>query len=147
MQYFTPCSIKNKALIIFSGFFLLTLVMSSIVFVAIKNSQEDAEITNALGRQRMLAQAMGKSIFAYERAKSRLQIIEQQVSYLNSYITKMRRVYTEKIVQPARKIGLGLSMDPENHSTIPFPATFTRMVNENSWKPKNFRWIFCLRIQ
>lgn len=133
-------SIKNKACLIFLGFSILILLSVYVVFSSIKNSQEDAEITNALGRQRMLAQSMGKDIFAYEMAKSRLQGMEQQVSYLDSYISRMRKLYTEKIVEPAKKAGLEISMDPDRefHPAIPFPATFTRMVNEEFREIANF---------
>ena len=96
-----------------------------------QNADKDAQIVNALGRQRMLSQAMAKSALAYT-SRIEYKILESQVNNLNKYVTQMRAVYTKYLVRAANKANLGLTMTPETseHSEIPFPATFTRLVNQ-----------------
>ncbi|MDH5644183.1 MAG: DUF3365 domain-containing protein, partial [Gemmatimonadota bacterium] len=102
---------------------------------------KDADITNALGRQRMLTQAMGKSALGYSASKSRQKNIEQQITTLDRYVTQMRGTYTKYVVAPAKKNKLGISMNPdaEPHPSVPFPATFTRLVNEKVGKDSDVK--------
>jgi methyl-accepting chemotaxis protein len=97
---------------------------------------EDVQVVDALGRQRMLTQAMGKAVFGFAMAKGRLKTIEDQTKSLDSYITNMRGTYTKSVIKIAKTIKLPISMDPssEPHPAVPFPATFTRMVNEKFGK-------------
>ena len=97
---------------------------------------EDVQIVDALGRQRMLTQAMGKAAFGYAMSRSRLKTIEDQTKSLDSYITKMRGTYTKSVIKVAKAIKLPISMDPssEPHPAVPFPATFARVVNEKFGK-------------
>ena len=83
---------------------------------------------------------MSKSAFAYTISRSRRNMIEKQISYLDSYITRMRQIYTENIVGPAEAAGLRISMEPNRgaHGEIPFPATFTRMINERFKETNGF---------
>lgn len=92
----------------------------------------DTDVIEALGRQRMLSQAMGKAAFGYAMAKSRLKTIENKTLALDSYITNMRGAYTKSIIKTAKTTNLAISMNPEGepHPAVPFPATFTRLVNE-----------------
>ncbi len=93
---------------------------------------EDVQIVDALGRQRMLTQAMGKAAFGFAMSRGRLKTIEDQTKSLDSYITKMRGTYTKSVVKVAKDVKLPISMDPagEPHPAVPFPATFARVVNE-----------------
>lgn len=134
-------SIKQKVFIMFAVMGAVVLVSGAVIFNSLNNVAEDADITNALGRQRMLSQAMGKSALSNAMAKSRRRTIEQNVESLNHYITQMRAIYTRDIVSAAKKVNLGISMDPgsEAHPAIPFPATFTRMVNEKFGENQFFK--------
>ena len=96
----------------------------------------DTDVIEALGRQRMLSQAMGKAAFGYAMAQGRLKTIENKTLALNSYITNMRGAYAKSIIKTAKSVKLAISMDPEGepHPAVPFPATFTRVVNEKFGK-------------
>lgn len=111
-----------------------------VIFDSLSSAQKDADITNALGRQRMLSQAMGKAALGNAMAKSRKQNIVQRVKSLDHYITQMRGTYTKQVIGPAKENGLAISMDPESegHPAIPFPATLTRMVNAKFGAGRDF---------
>ncbi len=134
-------SIKQKVFGMFALMALVVLAAGAVIFNSLSKAREDADITNALGRQRMLSQAMGKSALSNAMAKSRRRTIEQNVESLNRYITQMRAIYTRDIVSAAKKVNLGISMNPrsEKHPAIPFPATFTRMVNEKFGEGQQFK--------
>jgi methyl-accepting chemotaxis protein len=107
---------------------------------SLKSAQKDAELINALGRQRMLSQAMAKSALGYSSSQSHQATTKQQISELDHYITQMRGTYTKFVIGPAKKNKLDISMDPSNesHPAVPFPATFTRMVNEKFGEGRTF---------
>lgn len=65
-------------------------------------AKDDAYIIDALGRQRMLSQAMGKSILSYAMARSSYQVVENQTRTLDHYIDAMRKVYTSLVIPPRR---------------------------------------------
>jgi|GEM_PF-810245 len=125
-------SIKHKAYLIFFILFAALTAFAVITFKYIELSKEDAEILNAMGRQRMLTQAMGKHALGYVVAKSRIKTIERQILSLNEYITQMRKTYTETVVGLSQKNDINFSMEgfDSSHSSLPFPATFTRMINK-----------------
>ena len=125
-------SLKLKIYGILAILFLVVLVSGWVITNSLKEASKDTEITNALGRQRMLTQAMGKSVLGYAMAKSRVNILKQKVGALNEYITQMRGTYTQSVIATAKKAKLVISMNPndEPHPAVPFPATFTRWVNE-----------------
>ena len=133
-------SLKQKVYWSFAALFLVVAVSGWTIFSSLDKAKADTDITNALGRQRMLTQAMGKSALGFAMAKSRVKTLEQQISSLDSYITQMRGVFAKTIIGPAKKSNLKISMDPssESHPAVPFPATFTRMVNEKFGKGKEF---------
>ncbi len=128
-------SLKHKFFAVFIILILVIFISGAVILHSLSTAAEDAEIINALGRQRMLTQEMAQSVFGYSMAKSQKKTLEQQIKYLDSYITEMRKIYTQSVIE---KYDFPLSMDPasEPHPTIPFPATFTRMVNE-SFEEKN----------
>ncbi len=125
-------SIQDKTHAIFAVLFLVISTSGGAVLFFINMAKKDAAITDALGRQRMLSQQMVKSVVGQSMAKNRKKTIEQQILSLDEYITQMREIYTRSVIVPAKKSRLEISMTPESvsHPTIPFPATFTRMVNE-----------------
>ena len=105
---------------------------SQLIDWAFKQAQDDTSIIDALGRQRMLSQAMGKSILSYAMARSSLQIMEDRIYVLNSYVDSMRRIYSMHVIPPAKKGGLiHKQFVVEKGKTIPVPASFTRLVNES----------------
>ncbi len=126
-------SIKAKTAIILVSGSLLVMLCSVVVFVTLAGAKSDSEIVDAAGRQRMLTQAMAKSIMGYSLAKKELQNLETKVAEFDSYITKMRVTYTTEVLKAAKQGGIGISMNPGHASSpaIPYPATFVRMVGES----------------
>jgi methyl-accepting chemotaxis protein len=111
---------------------LLVVIAGAVIDHYSTRIAESGTVMDALGRQRMLTQAMGKAAFGYAMAKGRLKTIENKILSLNSYITIMRGTYTKSVIKIAKGIKLPISMDPEGepHPAVPFPATFARKVNE-----------------
>jgi hypothetical protein len=133
-------SINKKVLFSFGALFLVAVISGVFILSALNTASEDASIINALGRQRMLTQAMGKSVLAFSVSQSQLKTIEKEISSLDQYITGMRAIYTRAIISPSRKAKLKISMHPfkESRPAVPFPATFTRKVNESFGEGKDF---------
>ena len=128
----------NKQLQIALIFTLLVIVTAGgIVYSLIQMSKDDNALANALGRQRMLTQAMGKSVFGYASSKSDIKSVTDSVESINTYITQMRTLYTSSVIKSVKGLGkdskLGISMHPDKAS-VPFPATFARLVNERFGK-------------
>ncbi len=132
-------NLKYKLFAILAVSFLVTIAASFVILSSLDKAKEDASVLNAMGRQRMLTQAMGKSALGYAMAKSRLKSIEQSTGQIDKYITQMRTIYTKSVIKVAKKIELGISINPsgEEHPAVPFPATFARLVNENFRKGSN----------
>jgi hypothetical protein len=108
---------------------------------ALHIAAEDTVVSNVLGRQRMLTQAMVKSSLGYAISKSRVQTIKSNIASLDSYITKMRGTYTKMVIGAAKKSGLAISIDPagEEHPAVPFPATLARVVNQKFGEGRDFK--------
>ena len=111
---------------------LIVVIAGAIIDYYSTKIVEDSSVMDALGRQRMLTQAMGKAAFGYAMAKGRLKTLENKILSLDSYITIMRGTYTKYVIKTAKNIKLAISMNPESeeHPAVPFPATFARVVNE-----------------
>jgi len=111
----------------------MLVVFGSSVFVlqVLGRAKDDADIINALGRQRMLSQSMGKSVLGFTLGKSVLGNIERNILEFDKYVTAMRKVYTEVVVTEAAKANVDLTMTlgDSTHPYLPFPATFTRLIN------------------
>ncbi len=121
---------------------LIVLVGSGwLITDALHNAADDTVVSNVLGRQRMLTQAMVKSSLGYAISKSRVQTIKNNIASLDSYITKMRGTYTKMVIGAAKKAGLSISMDPanEDHPAVPYPATLARVVNEKFGAGRDFK--------
>ncbi len=125
-------ALKAKLAIVIVGMVVITAFLGGTVFYSLGKGNDDAEIVNAAGRQRMLSQAMSKSVLGYSLAKNSLQATRARVSELSRYITGMRAVYTAKVIRPAKQAGMVISdhTTTESNPAIPFPATFTRLVGE-----------------
>ncbi len=111
-------SVKQKVYGAISVLLLVIVVSGVIIFSAINSSRENMKTYDALGRQRMLSQAMGKSGLGYAMAKSRKKTIEQQVTDLDRYISKMRGIYAKTIIATAKKTGLAISMNRNVSMTL-----------------------------
>ena len=111
---------------------LVTLALGGTIFYFVKQGESDSKMVDAAGRQRMLSQAMAKTVLGYTLAKNTLQAAKTKTLDLDRYITKMRGTYTALVVKPAKKAGLKISMHPEKESgpAMVFPATFARLVGE-----------------
>ncbi|MBF0379590.1 MAG: HAMP domain-containing protein [Magnetococcales bacterium] len=125
-------TIKFKMLAVFATIAVVSLFSTMTVIFILGEAEEDAARLNALGRQRMLTQAMAKSVLGFSMAKGRQQTIIQQIRDLDKFITKMRGTYTKTVVKAAKQGKWSISMTPleEPHPAVPFPATFTRLVNQ-----------------
>ena len=133
-------NLKQKTLFIFTFMVLVMVVSGFVIFHSLSMAKKDANITNVLGRQRMLSQAMGKAALGSAMAKSRRRTIEQQVASLDRYITQMRAVYTKSVITAAKDVNLEISInfDKEHKPAIPFPATLTRIVNQKFGQGRDF---------
>ncbi|MBF0193915.1 MAG: PAS domain S-box protein [Magnetococcales bacterium] len=123
---------KNKGFLAFSLIIVSVIASGWLMIHSLNKAEDDAELINSLGRQRMLSQGMAKSILGYALAKSSYQSIHVRIDTLNAYLTKMRKVYTETMLTAAEKNEITLSRHPklDDYTSFPYPATFTRMVNE-----------------
>jgi len=125
-------SLKFKVAAVVLGVSLVSLTLGATIFYFVKQGESDSKMVDAAGRQRMLSQAMAKTVLGYTLAKNTLTAAQSQATELDRYITEMRGTYTGMVVKPAKKAGLKISMHPEKETDIavPFPATFTRVVGE-----------------
>jgi methyl-accepting chemotaxis protein len=125
-------SIQQKVYGAIAVLSLLVVIAGAVIDHYSAKIAKDVQVVDALGRQRMLTQAMGKAAFGYAMSRGRLKTIEDQTKSLDSYITKMRGTYTKSVIKVAKAIKLPISMHPasEPHPAVPFPATFARVVNE-----------------
>ncbi|MDP6428557.1 MAG: methyl-accepting chemotaxis protein [Rhodospirillales bacterium] len=124
-------SIKLKVTIILAFLGLISVGSGIYLFQGLAVAKNDASFIEILGRQRMLSQAMAKSVLGNTTAKDVFETMKNRVVFLDNYITNMRGTYTQTVVSAAKKAGVTVSMDPskEAHAAVPFPATFTRLVN------------------
>jgi len=124
-------SFRTKIFGILAMIGAVVIIAGAVSFFSLAKAKSDASIVNALGRQRMLTQAMGKSVLGYT-SKEAFNIIRNQASVLNEYITQMRTKYTASVIGAAKKAGLTISKNPHEEvgPAVPFPATLTRLVNE-----------------
>ena len=139
MLHMKTLSIQQKVYGAIAILSLLVIIAGGLIDSYSAHVSEDVQTIDALGRQRMLTQAMGKAAFGYAMAKSRVNTIERQIISLDNYITKMRGTYTQSVIKVAKKIKLGISMDPssESHPAVPFPATFARAECVNDFETLN----------
>ncbi len=128
-------SIKLKVILISAVLILTVIVSTESVLMSLGHAKDDTDVMNVLGRQRMLTQAMAKSALGYA-SKGEARVMENTVSMLNQYLTQMRTLYTKTVIPVAKKYGIDIAMEPDTktHTSVPFPATLTRMVNENFGK-------------
>ncbi len=117
-----------------SGLFVILLIVGISVgytMYTFSVSELDTVEINLLGKNRMLAQKMAKSALSIAMSKNILKQIEESVRSDDQYITQMRKVYTQQVVNVAKEKGIELSMTPHVGESLPYPATYTRLVNNN----------------
>ncbi len=132
-------SIKTKIYAILGLILAVFAVSAVIILYSINHANKDADIVNALGKQRMLSQAISKSALGYYADKERFKAIRNQAITVDLYIAQMRAEYANSVIRAAKKSSLVISMNPEKeaHPAVPFPATFSRLVNDRFAKQKN----------
>ncbi len=132
-------SIQNKTLIIFGILLSILAASGLLIYHSLEKAKEDANLMVILGRQSMLSQLMGKAAFGYAMFKGKKATIEQNIDFLDQYIESMRKLYTEMIFSPVNEAGIKISMNPmkESSPSIPFPATFSRLINQQFIKSPN----------
>lgn len=69
--------ISTKLLLIMAGVASVFSIAAGITFYSLSQSEKDASIVNALGRQRMLTQAMAKSVVGYTITKDNASFLEE----------------------------------------------------------------------
>ena len=77
-------SIKLKVYMIFGIIGIVVLASIGNVIRSLNKAKDDADIVNALGRQRMLTQAMAKAALGYAIAKNELKDIDNRVDSSSS---------------------------------------------------------------
>ena len=124
-------TIKARVTILLSLIATVSIITGIYLFSALSAAKDDSAIVEALGRQRMLSQAMAKSVLGFASSKQTYDGLNVRVKALDGYITSMRSQYTNSVIPIAKKNNIGISMTPEaeDHPAVPFPATFTRLVN------------------
>lgn len=132
-------TIKSRVSMMLALVAFVSVATGVYLFSALSGAKDDAAIIEALGRQRMLSQAMAKSVLGYASAKQNYESLKARVTSLDGYITSMRGQYTTSVVPRAKEAGIDLSMTPESepHPAVPFPATFTRLVNKKAGGESN----------
>ncbi len=123
-------TIKTRLYLIFGILIAVAILSTGMIVLSLQGAKEDSQIINALGRQRMLSQAMAKSILGYSSAKSQTENVTAQMDRLNLYLSKMRTLYADTVINPVKQAGLKLTMEPGGNQAVPYPATLTRLVNE-----------------
>lgn len=110
---------------------IVTAIAIIVVFSLVENAKDDSKVIDVLGRQRMLSQTMSKVVLGHATKASFIGEIEHNIMELNNFISSMRKIYTDSVINAVKSTNLPISMTPEieDHHSIPFPATFTRMVN------------------
>lgn len=78
---------------------LVLLIASSIIFLSLKKADSDAEIVNALGRQRMLSQAMAKAVLGYgifsgEKESSGNNKLSQKILSANEEFNQAKEIFS-----------------------------------------------------
>jgi len=128
--------LKTKIYLLLAAIGVVGLVSGTSIWILMEGAKGDTSVVNALGRQRMLSQAMGKSVLGYAMKKNLVTDIRENIVNLDNYITNMRKSYTQLVIGSAKAAGMTVSMDPQNepHPAVPFPATLTRAVNFNHSK-------------
>ncbi len=129
-------SIQTKLYCAFGLLFSVVLLANYIVTKSLYNANESTELVDALGRQRMLSQAMVKSTVKFANSKMVKSLTEKQIYTLDRYIDSMRETYTNHAFNDLKKVKIIKKL--EVHSALPIPATFTRLVNKRFSEYSNF---------
>jgi len=124
-------SLKFKIYSMVSIIGVVTALAIVSVLSLMEDAKDDSNIIDILGRQRMLSQSMAKVVLGNAIKSSLVDKIQDNIRILNGFITSMRTVYTDSIIAPILSTDIPISMSPNlrTHTGVPFPATFTRMVN------------------
>ncbi|MBT4889095.1 MAG: hypothetical protein HON65_06040 [Rhodospirillales bacterium] len=120
-------TIRIKIVALLSIIAMVTTGVGIYLFSTLLVAQGDAALINFMGRQRMLAQAMAKDILASSSANDSEILLERQIFILDGFITNVREVYSDSVIA---NLPEDIQLSSDGHSSIPFPATFIKLVNE-----------------
>ncbi len=104
---------------------------------SLKMNEKDTIIVNMAGKNRMLSQKMAKSILSVSSERDLQEAYNQTITGIDQYMGLMRKNYTTSIVKYAKSNNVSISMNPDATLQVPFPATFSRLVNEGYYHASN----------
>lgn len=102
--------ISTKLLLIMAGVAAVFSIAAGIIFYSLSQSEKDASIVNALGRQRMLTQAMAKSVAGYT-------ITKDHASFLEEYNTS-RKIFSQTLEAVKNGGSYPFDLKMTQHETI-----------------------------
>ncbi len=82
--------IELKTYLILTAIAIIMLIAAALIFISLQKSRQDAEIVDALGRQRMLTQAMAKSVLTQVLLKNDLHEYEQAQAVFGKTLQAVR---------------------------------------------------------
>jgi hypothetical protein len=97
-------SIQTKLYCAFALLFSVFLLANYMVTKSLYNANESTEFVDALGRQRMLSQAMVKSTVKFANSKMVRNLTEKKIYTLDRYIDSMRETYTNHAFNDLEKL-------------------------------------------
>ncbi len=137
MKSFTKLSINIQLSIGFIVFVMIILITAMAVIYSLKMSEKDTVIVNMAGKNRMLSQKMAKSILSVSSERDLQDAYNQTITGIDQYMGLMRKNYTASIVKYAQSNNVPISMNPDPTQQVPFPATFSRLVNAGYYHGSN----------
>ena len=140
---FKNISISKKVLITIIATILVNIIVWFSNYTSIKELINTSANLDILGRQRLLTQAMSKTLFSYVISKNALETIKKQVIFENARMSAWRTQYTDQIMPVANKYNIHFGMYPSKN-TLLYPASLTRQVNEFSTRRLNSISVFTL---
>lgn len=117
-------SLKKRIFSFLIILLIIVLIISATIITSLNSSEKDSEIINTLGKQRALAEEMGKLALNITSNTDKAVL-------LSEYMNEMRKQYASEIVPKATKAGIEFKVNPQNDKELHFPAGFTKAVNDN----------------
>ncbi len=137
MKFFTRLSLNTQLSIGFIVSVIIILITAMAVLYSLKMNEKDTTIVNMAGKNRMLSQKMAKSILSVSSERDLQDAYNQTITRVDQYMGLMRKNYTSSIVKYAKSNNVSISMNPDTTQQVPFPATFSRLVNEGYYHASN----------
>ncbi len=139
VNFITKLSLNTQLTIGFIISVVIIMITGMAVLYNLNLNDKDTAIVNMAGKNRMLSQKMAKSILSISSERDLQDANNQTITGIDKYMGLMREKYTSGIIKYAKAHNILLSMYPEPTQQIPFPATFSRQVNEGYYDASNKR--------